>query len=162
MQSHVFGIFVCTLSSGGGVAQNEAALDAEIGRYRRAAYAESTKASYRSQLNSYLKFCSQYNFVPVPIEAHNLLRYMVRLANTQRPNYVRQYLNIVRLLHLESGHPNPLENNWQSRTLLNGIKRVKGDLVNQKLPITVQILKSIHSVLDFRYLRTVPSGQPAV
>ena len=130
------------------MAASEEALDAEIGRYRQAAYADSTKSSYRSQLKSYLNFCSCHIYEPVPISPQNLLRYIVYLAKTHRPCSVRQYLNVIRLLHLESGLANPLENNWAVKMLLSGIKRIKGDFVNQKLPITKCILQNMYSVLD--------------
>ena len=31
--------------------------------------------------------------------------------------------------------PNPLENNWYVSSILKGVKRVKGNMVSQKLPI---------------------------
>ena len=130
------------------MAASEEALDTEIGRYRQAAYADSTKSSNRSQLKSYLNFCSCRMYEPVPISPQNVLRYIIYLAKTHRPCSVRQYLNVIRLLHLESGLANPLENNWAVKMLLSGIKRIKGDFVNKKLPITKCILQNMYSVLD--------------
>ena len=39
--------------------------------------------------------------------------------------------------------------NWVLKSLLTGIKRVKGNLVQQKLPITLDILLRIHSTINF-------------
>ena len=61
---------------------------------------------------------------------------------------MKQYLNIVHLVHLEAGLPNPLEKNWYVATILKGVRRVKGDASVQKLPITPDILKQIFLTLD--------------
>ena len=57
-------------------------------------------------------------------------------------------MNVVRLLHLEAGFANPLENNWYVSSILKGVKRVKGNTVTQKLPITIDILIGILAKLD--------------
>ena len=46
------------------------------------------------------------------------------------------------------GLPNPLFDNWYHKSLLTGIKRVLGDKVHQKLPITLDILKGIYHTLN--------------
>ena len=45
------------------------------------------------------------------------------------------------------GLPNPLLDNWYHKSLLTGIKRVLGDKIHQKLPITLDILKGIYHTL---------------
>ena len=87
-------------------------LKQELQANKTAIYAESTKATYKSHLRAYLRFCIYIECDPVPINNTNLLLYAVFLARTLKPDSVRQYLNIVRLIHLESGLPNPLEGNY--------------------------------------------------
>ena len=99
-------------------------------------------------MKSYLNLCSCHMYEPVSISPKNLLRYIVYLAITHRPCSVRQYFSVIRLLQLESGLANPLENNWAVKMLLSGIKCIGGDFVNQKLPITKCILQNMYSVLD--------------
>ena len=48
---------------------------------------------------------------PVPLSQENLGRYIAFLSRRLCFNSVKQYLNIVRLMHLESGFQNPLEKN---------------------------------------------------
>ena len=67
-----------------------------------------------------------------------------RLSATSIP----KYLNIIRIVSLECGFKNPLQDNWRLKTLLTGIKRIKGTSVVQKLPITPDILLSIRARLD--------------
>ena len=52
------------------------------------------------------------------------------------------------LIHLEAGLPNALTNNWYFTSIMKGLKRHKGDSTKQKLPISVDILWGILSVLD--------------
>ena len=89
------------------------------------------------------------NVLPVPISTVNLGHYIAFFSSKLTFSSVRQYLNIVRLLHLKAGQPNALSQSWYLTSILNGCRRKIGDRVKQKLPITVDILKGILSVLDF-------------
>ena len=117
-------------------------------RYRKAAYAESTKAVYRSQLRSYVAFCDDLGYTTVPASEVTVCRYVAHLAKTHKPNSIRQYLNVIRLIHLESGLQSPLQDCWMVKTLLQGVKREKGGKVNRKLPITLGMLQSVAARLD--------------
>jgi hypothetical protein len=59
-----------------------------------------------------------------------------------------QYLNIIRIIHLEAGLPNPLERNYALHAVLKGIQRAKGSPPRQKLPITPAILEKLKAKLD--------------
>lgn len=87
--------------------------------------------------------------MPVPISPCNLGRYIAFLASRLCFSSVRQYLNVVRLIHLEAGYPNPLLNSWYLSSILKGLRRHKGDSTKQKLPITTNVLLGILTVLDF-------------
>lgn len=82
----------------------------------------------------------------MPISELNLARYIAYLACRLCYNSVKQYLNIVHLLHLESGLPNPLDS-WYLTSLLRGCRRVKGDSKTPKLPITLDLLRLMFKVL---------------
>ena len=51
---------------------------------------------------------------PVPLSQQDLGHYIAYLLCRLCFTSVRQYLNIVRLLHIKSGFANPLDNNWYS------------------------------------------------
>jgi hypothetical protein len=74
--------------------------------------------------------------------------YVVHLAGRLQPSSIPRYLNVIRLLHLEAGMLNPLKENWELLLVRKGINRVKGVAPVQKLPITIGILRSIHSSLS--------------
>lgn len=92
------------------MAQQEALLDAELTKYRQSVFAENTKRAYKSQTRVYLRFCGYFGYIAVPATRDTLVRYCVFLARNHAPSSVRQYLNVVRILHLENGLSNPLEN----------------------------------------------------
>ena len=121
--------------------------------YRNHAFAKSRAASYKSQLRAYLRFCLFFGYTPVPCRAIHLLRYIVFLARTLSTRSIPNYLNVVRLLHLQYGYPNPLEDplfKHQKTLLMRGIKRINGERVTQKLPITPDVLHKMqcHLHLD--------------
>ena len=78
----------------------------------------------------------------------NVCRYIAFLARSLSFSSIPGYLNIIRIMHLEAGLDNPLDN-YHVRALLKGVKRAIGAPPKQKLPITPEVLLAIHSVLDF-------------
>ena len=105
----------------GAVLAQEQQLDAELRKYRgQAFFAQSTAATYKSQLRAYFRFCLYFGYRPVPCSSHNLLRYVVFLARTLAASSIACYLNVVRILHLQRGFPNPLQD-----TLMRGTKRLR-------------------------------------
>lgn len=113
-------------------------------------YADNTKTAYKCQLNKYLSFCERFGYQPAPASNDTLCRFVAFLADTMRPSSVKQYLNIVRIYHLQNGLDNPLMGNYSLDCVVKGVQRVKGDFVKQKLPITMDILQSFLSVLDLK------------
>jgi hypothetical protein len=89
-------------------------------------FAESTKTTYKTHWDIYLRFCQYMGYTPVPVQPEHLLQYATFLARTLKASSIRSYLNIVGFLHREFGLPNPLLNNWPLKSLLTGINRAKG------------------------------------
>ena len=79
-----------------------------------------------------------------------LQRYVAYLARKLKFSSLKQYLNIICLMHMEQGLPNPLEENHRLQLLLRGVRRVKGDSTTRKLPITPLLLLKIRLVLDLQ------------
>ena len=96
----------------------------------------------------YLQFCASLNIAPAPISTFNLGRYIAFLGTKLSFPSVQQYLNVVPIIHLEAGHSNPLSDNWYLTLILKGLRRYKGDGINQKLSITDSILHGILAVLN--------------
>jgi hypothetical protein len=85
---------------------------------------------------------------PIPVLSENLYRYVAYLATFLKVTSIKQYLNVVRLLHVECGFANPFMGDVFLKGIIKGLRRVKGDAVNRKLPITLDILCNIQRQLD--------------
>lgn len=123
-------------------------LDEEVASYRGQAFAASTKKTYQSHLKSYLVFCEELNIAPVPVSDFTVARYAAYLARRLKPSSVKQYLNNVRLLHLECNLPNPCEDSWYLKTTMKGIEKSKGTDVCRKTPVTPALLLRMREKLD--------------
>ena len=123
-------------------------LDKDVQLYRLNTFASSTWRTYSAQLSAYLDFCGKLNIRPAPISQQDLGRYIAFLSHRLSFKSIRQYLNIVRLINLDSGFKNPLDQNWYVSSILKGVRRIKGDATHQKLPITLEILKEIFMKLN--------------
>jgi hypothetical protein len=124
----------------------------EAAAYKHSALASSTKCTYRSQLNAFLRFCLYFGCVPAPADQTTLKCYVAFLARSLNPSSIPGYLNVVRLLHLNAGLPNPLVDNWELNMIKRGVTRVLGRPPLQKLPITLKILREMYQLIDL----TVP------
>ena len=120
----------------------------EVLKFRKQAYASSTKTTYKSQLRAYLIFCAYYGYQPLPASTITLSRYAAFLARSLSISSIPAYLNIVRILHLEHGLEDPTKNNFHLATTLRGIRRCKGQTVSQKKPMTPDMLLAIKEHLN--------------
>jgi hypothetical protein len=132
----------------GGVDCGFAELCAEASSFKILAFAAATKTTYRCQFHAYLRFCIFYQRVPCPADLNTLKAYIAFLARSLKPSSLPCYLNIVRILHASSGYPNPFLDNWEIAMVKWGVSRALGSPPNQKLPITLSILKLIEKKLD--------------
>ena len=129
----------------------EQQLDAELKKYRGHTFAQSTAATFNSQLRAYFRFCLYFRYRPVPCSSHHFLRYVVFSDRTLAASNIPCYLNLVRIVHLQCGFPNPLQEllfKFQKDLLIRGITLLHGDFGHQKLPITQDILHKLHGNLD--------------
>lgn len=125
-------------------------LDKEVAEWRQLTFAESTKAAYRSHQKTYFRFCQMIGVHPVPASTTTICRYAAYLGRSRAFSTVQQYLNIVRILHIETGLDNPMANNWTVTSLLKGMKRGKGLSPSYKLPIYPADLLRIYSAINLK------------
>ena len=95
--------FIRLSVSTGAAKKLETTLQAEVARYRGETFADNAKRTYTSHGNSYLRFCTELCVPPVQANEKTIAMYAAYLARRLRPASVRQYLNIVRVIHLEAG-----------------------------------------------------------
>lgn len=117
--------------------------------YRAANFAESTKRAYKTHRKMYYEFCSNVGVQPVPASTNTIVQYAAFLARRLKPASVRQYLNIIRVLHLECNLPNPLHDNWFLKSTLTGMERLLGTPERRRTPVHPLLLLEINGFLDF-------------
>ena len=98
-------------------------LDTEVAVWRTNLYADSTKVTYRSQMQTYLAFCDSIRCPAVPADSSTVCRYIAFLARNKSYTTKNQYLSVIRILHLELGRTNPIADDWNISSLLKSIKR---------------------------------------
>ena len=128
-------------------------LDRLVTDFQSVAFAANTVKTYRTHRRAYLSFCARLHCQPVPASPLLLCRYVAFLSTRLCFNSIKQYLNIVALMHKECGLPSPLGNCFQLSLTLRGIRRTLGDRVTRKLPITPRHLYLILQGLDIKVPR---------
>lgn len=124
-------------------------LQREVDFYRGQAFAQGTKRTYQTHLRSYLAFCADMKISPVPISEQAVAQYAAFLARRLKPASVRQYMNIIRILHLECNFANPCADSWYLKMTLKGIEKAKGTEVVRKQPVTPQMLLQMKNKVNF-------------
>ena len=130
----------------------QAQLDKEVADYRAVTFASSAKRAYSTHRNRYFEFCGKLGVPPVPASSSTIAQYSAYLARSMQPALVRQFLNIIHILHLESDLPNPLQDNKYVKSTLAGIDRLLGVLKIRRTPIHLDLLIDIYPRLDFSTL----------
>ena len=76
-EPYVNEFIVLCFKTGSVVETKRSRLEMDVTRYRQAAYASTTKATYKAQLKKYLQFCHQLSYEPVPASSNMLCQYAV-------------------------------------------------------------------------------------
>lgn len=126
----------------------EAQLALEVQGYKACAWADNTKRAYATHRRTYLKFCALLRRNPAPADERLVCLFAAWLARSLSYKSIKLYLHIITLIHKERGLPSPCIENFQLSQTLRGIRRVKGDRVSPKAPITPELLSYIRSRLD--------------
>ena len=129
-------------------------LSREVDFFRSLCWAPNTQRAYAVHRRAYLQFCNMLGLPPVPATSNQLCMYAAYLARRMKYNSIKQYMNIIRILHLEWQLPSPLSGDFHLQSTLQGIRRHLGDTVSRKEPITPQLLLALLSHLDV----TTPEG----
>lgn len=101
-----------------------------------------------------MKFCNWVGVPPIPATSEMLCFYAAYLARKLKYRSVKQYMNIVRIIHAECGLPNPCAADYHLTVTLRGIRRHLGDRVCRKEPVTPEILRGLLAGLNV----TTPRG----
>ena len=111
-------------------------------------YATSTWKNFKTQYNSYSRFCRIFGYQLFPCSNFILCRYAVFISFYLKTfSSVAQYVSGVRTLHYLDGHI-PLGSDPILIRILAGIKRKLMCEVQQAVPVTIPLLVAISAIVD--------------
>lgn len=117
--------------------------------YQDAALAASSRRSYATGQNQFLRFCRLLGVPAVPVSEVTLIRFAAYLARSVGCKTIRVYLAGVRMLHIQAGFQDPLQSAVRLQLTMKGIRRVQGTshIRPPRLPITISLMKCLKSAL---------------
>ena len=86
---------------------------------------------------------------PLPASEWTLILFITELSRSLKASSIKVYLSGIRSLHVENGFDNPLKNRPRLEQVLRGIKLSQGLDIRPRRPITVSLLRSLHSYIQY-------------
>ena len=115
-------------------------LDVKVHWLQGQVFAPSTRLTYMHlSASCTCVFCNLADITTVPLSQDFACRYIAFLSERLSYNSIKQYINVVRILHLEAGHVNHFLSCWHIDTLLKGTKRVLGVSIKHRLYLSLWI-----------------------
>jgi site-specific recombinase XerD len=127
---------------------------AETERYIRSAKAANTIRAYQSDWTHFQKFCGERNVASLPAGPATLAAYAADSARQLKARTVERRLTAISQAHQFAGLPSPAEDKLV-RTVMAGIRRVKGTAQAGKNPLSPELLRKMFEGMsgDLRAVR---------
>lgn len=122
----------------------------DLDLFRLTHFRNSTKRSMRTYLHSYLLFCQYFNLNPFPVSKTMYLLYLVFLSRSLSSyRSVVNYLGIITHINRSFGTSLAFLQDYDVYLAQRAVRRLLGDCVARKEPITIEILLRLFSNFDF-------------
>lgn len=121
-------------------------LHARLLQCRYNGVASSTRRTYQSGLNAFANFCARFNILPLPASSLTLQYFCAYVSQHISYKTLKVYLSAIRLLHIEHDLPDPTDDSLLE-LVCRGIRRQQGDNKRPRLPITINILRTLKNQL---------------
>ncbi len=115
---------------------------AEAEHYVRRAKAGNTVLAYRSDWADFEKFCADREVARLPATPATLAAYAAEAARRLKARTIERRLTSITQAHQMAGFPSPCEDKLV-RTVLAGIRRVKGTAQAGKDPLSPELLRKM-------------------
>ena len=111
--------------------------------------APSTRRVYQSGIKALysFNFCEKFKIQPLPVASLTLQFFCVDVSSHASYKTLKVYLAAIRLLHLEHGLDDPT-NDHLLHLVCRGIRRLQGDHTRPRLPITINLLRTLKTQLS--------------
>ena len=121
-------------------------LRVEAQRFQDSRWAKLTHLSANSKYRAFLQFCTEFDIFALPVDGETLSLYTVWLFlwRVTMVNSCRQYLSMVRTIHLEQGltYHTPMTYPWLKYTL-DSCQRDLAVPTRSKDPVTAEMLRNL-------------------
>ena len=121
-------------------------LDRLLNEYQSLGVAPSTRRTYRAGVRSYQQFCDRFNIQQFPATSLTLCYFCTSIAQRVSYKTIKVYLAGMRLEHLERELHDPTDDRLL-QLLCSGIERSQGTTTHSRLPITIDLLRSLKTQL---------------
>ena len=107
--------------------------------------------TYKAGINLYIRFCTKYSIVPLPLSESVLCKFVTSLADHPlQHRSIKTYLSGLRYFQIKEGQGDPFQSHmpWL-HYVLRGVKRVQaqsGSSARVRLPITPDSLRKLKGV----------------
>ena len=121
----------------------------ELKRTKKEAFTRGTTQNLVVQWKSFLLFCVYFQFNPVPASIECVCPFAQFLSRSFKAvTSIQNYISGVRTLHALLDVPFPGTDNIELKLTLKGLKRLKPHTIRQAAPLSPQILRRVHGLLD--------------
>lgn len=117
-----------------------------VARYLQAAKSANTRRAYAADWRDFTGWCAARNRTALPGSVETVCFYLADLAERMRLSTIVRRMSAISQAHQMAGMPSPA-GDIAVRTVLAGIRRVKGSAPNGKLPILTEDLRRMLAVL---------------
>jgi len=109
--------------------------------------AQFTRQTYQSGLEKFNAFCDQYTLISVPASSLTLQYFCAQECQLVSYKTIKVYLAAIRLYHIECGLLDPMSD---ALLLLvcRSIRRLQGDHQRTRLPITINLMRTLKDQLQ--------------
>lgn len=122
--------------------------------YAHAAKAPNTLKAYRSDWRAFEAFCRGRDAAALPATVATVAAYAAEAACRLKANTVERHLTAISQAHQLAGVENPVDD-MLVRTVLGGIRRVKGTAQQSKEPLSSELLRKMVDTIPGDDLRSV-------
>ena len=112
--------------------------------------APSSRRNFKMHVTTYVQFCTYYNLDTFPADVLQECRYLQYLSEFHRSvDSSKGYISGMWALHEIFGFKPPPSDDYLYQLTINGIRYVKGHVVKQAAPMTLDILARICELVQF-------------
>lgn len=125
------------------------AIHEEVRSVKKAAFRPGTQKNLRTQLRSYLLFCSYYEYNPFPCRSEILCDYLCFLSYSLRSTAsIKNYLSGLKTWSQLLGHDMSAFDNYDIRLTSQGLTKISSHVPRSRLPFTFLEVREMITILD--------------